>query len=27
VPLFGRDVGGLEALREVAGYVLTDVPR
>ena len=27
VPLFARDVGGLEALREVAGYVLTDVPR
>jgi arsenite-transporting ATPase len=23
VPLFARDVGGLEALREVGGYLLT----
>jgi arsenite-transporting ATPase len=27
VPLFGRDVGGLEALREVGGYLLTDESR
>ena len=25
VPLFSRDVGGLEALREVGGYVLGEV--
>jgi len=27
VPLFGRDVGGLDALRDVGGYLLTEVPR
>jgi arsenite/tail-anchored protein-transporting ATPase len=27
VPLFGRDVGGLEALREVGGYLVTVEPR
>jgi arsenite-transporting ATPase len=27
VPLFGRDVGGLEALREVGGYLFTVAPR